>query len=74
VWGALLGHCNTYNQFDMGIRILMYANDSEPENDGYYIIMANMYSSIGRWEEAENVRRTMKERCSMGKKAGWSVL
>lgn len=74
VWGALLGHCKTYNQVEMGIRIAKYAIDSEPENDGYYIVMANIYSSIGRWEEAENVRRTMKERCSMGKKAGWSLL
>ncbi|XP_061375666.1 pentatricopeptide repeat-containing protein At4g39952, mitochondrial [Gastrolobium bilobum] len=74
VWGALLSACKTYNQVEMGIRIAMYAIDSEPENDGYYIMMANMYSSIGRWEEAENVRRTMKERCSLGKKAGWSVL
>ncbi|KAK7320336.1 hypothetical protein VNO77_29730 [Canavalia gladiata] len=74
MWGALLGHCKTYNQVEMGIRIAMYAIDSEPENDGYYIMMANMYCSIGRWEEAENVRRTMEERCSMGKKAGWSVL
>lgn len=74
VWGALLGHCKTYNQVEMGIRIAKYAIDSEPENDGYYIMMANMYSSVGRWEEAENVRRIMKERCSMGKKAGWSML
>ncbi|XP_057441080.1 pentatricopeptide repeat-containing protein At4g39952, mitochondrial-like [Lotus japonicus] len=74
VWGALLGACKTYNQVEMGIRIAMCAIDSEPENDGYYIMMANMYSSIGRWEEAENVRRTMKERCSLGKKVGWSVL
>nr|KYP70290.1 hypothetical protein KK1_009503 [Cajanus cajan] len=74
VWGALLGHCKTYNEVEMGIRIATYAIDTEPENDGYYIMMANMYSSIGRWEEAENVRRTMKEKCSMGKKAGWSLL
>ncbi|KAL3023313.1 hypothetical protein AAZX31_04G060600 [Glycine max] len=74
VWGALLGHCKTHNQIEMGIRIAKYAIDLEPENDGYYIIMANMYSFIGRWEEAENVRRTMKERCSMGKKTGWSLL
>ncbi|XP_057726321.1 pentatricopeptide repeat-containing protein At4g39952, mitochondrial [Arachis stenosperma] len=74
VWGALLSACKTYNQVEMGIRVAMYAIESEPENDGYYMMMANMYSSIGRWEEAENVRRTMKERCSLGKKAGWSVL
>lgn len=74
VWGALLSACKTHNQIEMGIRIGKYAIDSEPENDGYYIMVANMYSSIGRWEEAENVRRTMKDRCLLGKKAGWSVL
>ncbi|KAK7310671.1 hypothetical protein RJT34_08314 [Clitoria ternatea] len=74
VWAALLGHCKTYNQTEMGIRIAMHAIGSEPEKDGYYITMANMYSSIGRWEEAENVRRTMKARCFIGKKAGWSML
>lgn len=74
VWGALLSACVTHNQIEMGIRIAQYAVDSDPENDGYYMMMTNMYSSIGRWEEAEKVRRTMMERCSMGKKAGWSVL
>lgn len=74
VWGALLSACKTHNQIEMGIRIGKNAIDSEPENDGYYIMVANMYSSIGRWDEAENVRRTMKDRCSMGKKAGWSMV
>ncbi|KOM58455.1 hypothetical protein LR48_Vigan11g148900 [Vigna angularis] len=74
VWGALLGHCKTYNQVEMRISIATYVINSEPENDGYYILLANLYSSIGRWEEAENVRRAMKERCSTGKKAAWSVL
>jgi pentatricopeptide repeat protein len=74
VWGALLSACKTHNQIEMGIRIAKHAIDSEPENDGYYIMMANMYSSIGRWEEAENVRKTMKDRCLRGKKAGWSLL
>lgn len=74
IWGALLSACKTHNQIEMGIRIAQYAVDSDPENDGYYIMMTNLYSSVGRWEEAENVRKMMKERCSIGKKAGWSVL
>lgn len=74
VWGAILSACNNHNQIEMGIRIAQYAVDSDPVNDGYYTTLANMYSSIGKWEEAENVRRMMIERCSIGKKAGWSVL
>ncbi|KAK4278542.1 hypothetical protein QN277_016377 [Acacia crassicarpa] len=74
VWGAMLSACKTHNQIEMGIRIAQYAVDSDPVNDGYYVTLANMYSSIGKWEEAENVRRMMIERCSIGKKAGWSML
>ncbi|XP_028769000.1 pentatricopeptide repeat-containing protein At4g39952, mitochondrial [Neltuma alba] len=74
VWGAILSACKTHNQIEMGIRIAQYAVDSDPVNDGYYVTLANMYSSIGKWEEAENVRRMMIERCSIGKKAGWSML
>lgn len=33
----------------------------EPENTGNYVIMANLYSQAGRWEEAENIREKMKK-------------
>ncbi|KAI4306045.1 hypothetical protein L6164_029357 [Bauhinia variegata] len=74
LWGALLNACKIHNQTEMGIKIARYAIDSDPENDGYYIMLINMYSSIGRWEEAEKVRRTMVESFSIRKKAGWSML
>ncbi|CAK9163262.1 unnamed protein product [Ilex paraguariensis] len=53
LWGALLGACKIHNDPEMGIRIAKHAIESEPENDGYYILISNLYSSTGRWEEAE---------------------
>ncbi|KAJ7956803.1 Pentatricopeptide repeat-containing protein [Quillaja saponaria] len=74
VWGALLSACKIHGEIEMGIRIAKYAIKSDPENDGYYVMISNMYDSIGKWEEAEDVRRTMKQICLMGKTAGWSAI
>ena len=43
----------------------------EPEYGGNYVILANLYASKGRWEEAGRVRKTMAEE-GMNKEAGRS--
>ncbi|XP_057959243.1 pentatricopeptide repeat-containing protein At4g39952, mitochondrial [Malania oleifera] len=73
VWGALLNACKLHNEIEMGIRIAKLAIESDPENDGYYIMISNLYSSLGRWEEADGMREMMKER-RVGKTAGWSAV
>lgn len=72
VWGSILSACKIHNDFERGIRMAKLAIESDPENDGYYITISNMYDSIGNWEEAERARAIMKER-GVGKKAGWSA-
>ncbi|XP_062099759.1 pentatricopeptide repeat-containing protein At4g39952, mitochondrial [Humulus lupulus] len=73
VWGSLLSACIKHHEYDMGVRVARHAIESDPGNDGYYILLTNMYSSSGRWDEAENVRKMMKER-GVDKGAGWSVI
>ncbi|XP_054824193.1 pentatricopeptide repeat-containing protein At2g37310 isoform X1 [Prosopis cineraria] len=61
VWGALLHGASVYGDVEMG----KFACDNlfkiEPENTGNYIIMANLFSQAGRWEEANKVRKKMGE-------------
>lgn len=73
IWGALLSACKNHNKIDMGIRVAKLAIESDPENDGYYIMISNMYSSSGRWEEAGRMRKIMRERRVL-KAAGWSAV
>ncbi|OUZ99523.1 WD40 repeat [Macleaya cordata] len=73
VWGALLGSCKIHNNVEMGERVAKRAIESDPENDGYYIMMTNMYSSMGMWEKAEKMRGEMKKR-GVRKRAGWSAI
>ncbi|KAK6923435.1 E motif [Dillenia turbinata] len=72
IWGTLLSACHMHNDVEMGIRIGKQAIDSDPKNDGYYVLLSNMYWSMGKWEEAEQVRGLMKEN-RVKKNAGWSV-
>ncbi|XP_071693166.1 pentatricopeptide repeat-containing protein At4g39952, mitochondrial [Rutidosis leptorrhynchoides] len=73
LWGALLSACKTHNDPEMGIRIAKRAIEYDPENDGYYVIISNLYDSIGMWEEAEKMRNLMKER-EVKKAVGWSAV
>ncbi|GKA32158.1 pentatricopeptide repeat-containing protein [Tanacetum coccineum] len=71
LWGALLSACKTHNNAEMGIRIAKRAIECDPDNDGYYITISNLYDSIGMCEEAERMRNFMKER-GVEKAVGWS--
>ncbi|KAG1342358.1 pentatricopeptide repeat-containing protein, mitochondrial [Cocos nucifera] len=73
IWGALLGACRMHNNVEMGERIARRALESDPENDGYYILLSNMYSCAGRWEEVEKLRGSMNNK-GVRKKAGWSAV
>ncbi|EOA16065.1 hypothetical protein CARUB_v10004198mg [Capsella rubella] len=73
IWGTLLSSCMTYGEFEMGIRMAERAVASDPQNDGYYIMLANMNSAAGKWEQAERAREMMRE-SGVGKRAGHSVV
>ncbi|KAK4281430.1 hypothetical protein QN277_012924 [Acacia crassicarpa] len=61
VWGALLHGASVYGNVEMGKFACDHLFKIEPENTGNYIIMANLFSQAGRWEEANKVRGKMKE-------------
>ncbi|XP_062006818.1 pentatricopeptide repeat-containing protein At4g39952, mitochondrial-like [Rosa rugosa] len=73
VWGSLLAACKIHNEIEMGARVAKHAIESDPENDGYYIMLSNLYSSIGRWDDAISVRKMMQEK-GVGKTNAWSVV
>ncbi|GAB4824338.1 hypothetical protein Ancab_007226 [Ancistrocladus abbreviatus] len=73
IWGSLLSACKIHNEVEMAMRIARHAIESDQENDGYYVIVSNMFDSIGNWEEAERIRGLMKER-GVRKCSGWSAV
>ncbi|KAL6197764.1 hypothetical protein ACLB2K_033369 [Fragaria x ananassa] len=61
VWGALLGACRMHNNIDLGAYAAKRAFELDPSDSGPYIILANMYASAGRLNDAAKVRKMMKE-------------
>lgn len=59
VWGALLNGAAVSGDVELGKFACAHLFEIEPENTGNYIIMANLYSQAGRWEEADRVREKM---------------
>ncbi|KAA8518831.1 hypothetical protein F0562_016395 [Nyssa sinensis] len=60
VWGALLNGASVSGDVELGKFVCDRLFEIEPENTGNFIIMANLFSRAGRWEEAEKVRERMK--------------
>ncbi|KAL9318305.1 hypothetical protein ACSQ67_014822 [Phaseolus vulgaris] len=61
VWGALLHGASVYGDVEMGKFACDHLFEIEPENTGNYMIMANLFSNAGKWEQAGEVRERMKE-------------
>ncbi|XP_073010446.1 pentatricopeptide repeat-containing protein At4g14050, mitochondrial-like [Typha latifolia] len=60
VWGALLGACRIHKNADVGRRVAERLFGMEPQNSGNYVLLSNIYSSLGMWDEVEEVRKLMR--------------
>ncbi|XP_059450939.1 putative pentatricopeptide repeat-containing protein At1g03510, partial [Corylus avellana] len=61
-WGALLGACRTYGEPELAEIAGKALSQIEPDNPANYVLLAGIYASLGRHEEAEKMRREMKEK------------
>ncbi|XP_068644581.1 putative pentatricopeptide repeat-containing protein At3g08820 [Aristolochia californica] len=62
VWGALLGGCRVYRDTQLAEHVLKHLIKLEPQNAGNYVLLSNIYSSTGRWNDAANLRLIMKDK------------
>uniref|UniRef100_A0ACD5YVN3 Uncharacterized protein n=1 Tax=Avena sativa TaxID=4498 RepID=A0ACD5YVN3_AVESA len=61
IWGSLLNACRKHRQLELAefaIRKLLQLN---PNNANYVVMLANLYSEGGFWEEVTKVRKIMQE-------------
>ncbi|KAA8520345.1 hypothetical protein F0562_014601 [Nyssa sinensis] len=72
-WGALLGACRIHGKIELAERVMEKLLEIEPERDGAYILMTNIYSSANRWRDALKLRKAMKGR-NMKKTPGCSSI
>ncbi|XP_043689989.1 putative pentatricopeptide repeat-containing protein At3g13770, mitochondrial [Telopea speciosissima] len=71
IWGSLLGACRVHANVPVGEYVARRLFDIEPQNAGNYVILSNLYASLGRWEDVTMLRQLMMEK-SVTKEPGRS--
>jgi pentatricopeptide repeat protein len=62
VWGALLGGCKIHRNADLAEHVLKHLIQLDPWNSGNYVMLCNIYSNSGRWDDAAKLKLEMKAR------------
>ncbi|RYQ94488.1 hypothetical protein Ahy_B08g089402 isoform B [Arachis hypogaea] len=73
IWGSLLNGCMMHCHVELAHRVGKYLIELEPQRSGYYILLANMYASTGKWEGVSETRRLMKKR-GVSTISAWSFI
>ncbi|KAK3124195.1 hypothetical protein QOZ80_7BG0583170 [Eleusine coracana subsp. coracana] len=61
MWVSLLAACRLHKNMELGQRIADYLVANGLANSGMYILLSNIYASVGNWQEVGRVRAMMKE-------------
>lgn len=71
VYGSLLNACRIQRRVDLGEEAASKLFELEPYNSGNYILLSNLYASVGRWGDVDRVRGSMRDR-GVKKTTAWS--
>ncbi|KAH7856925.1 hypothetical protein Vadar_006979 [Vaccinium darrowii] len=62
VWGAFLTGCRAHGDLEMSEFAAWKIIELQPENSGCYVILADIYTLMGRSIDAKKIRQLMEER------------
>ncbi|KAG2607198.1 hypothetical protein PVAP13_4NG183233 [Panicum virgatum] len=62
LWAAILGACATHTNPDVAVRVAKKMMELKPQYHLSYVLLENVYRTIGRWEDAVEVRKLMESR------------
>ncbi|PSS35680.1 Pentatricopeptide repeat-containing protein [Actinidia chinensis var. chinensis] len=73
IWGALFCACRAHKNTEIAEFASQRLLQLEPKHPGGYVFLSNIYAGVGRWEDVERVRTSMKNR-GAEKDPGWSYI
>ncbi|XXG46921.1 hypothetical protein AAC387_Pa02g1649 [Persea americana] len=62
VWGSLLNGSRVHGKMELAEFSVRKLLEIHPNNAGYGVMLANIYSECGRWEDVSKVRKILKEK------------
>ncbi|XP_010255213.1 PREDICTED: putative pentatricopeptide repeat-containing protein At3g11460 [Nelumbo nucifera] len=73
VYGALLGACRVHGNIDLGLQISKKLFELDPNDAGYYVLLSNMYATVGNWEGVKMTRVSLRSK-GLKKTPGFSSI
>ncbi|XP_020599484.1 pentatricopeptide repeat-containing protein At1g33350 [Phalaenopsis equestris] len=61
IWGSFLNGCKVHGNFSLAEFSVKKLIEIDPKNVGYGVMLANLYSKYGKWEEVGEVRKVLKD-------------
>ncbi|KAI4332531.1 hypothetical protein L6164_017432 [Bauhinia variegata] len=71
IWGALLCGCRIHHDVKLAEKVAEHVFELEPENTGYYVLLANIYAEAEKWEEVKKLRERIGKQ-GLKKNPGYS--
>ncbi|KAL6282491.1 hypothetical protein ACE6H2_013420 [Prunus campanulata] len=56
IWGSLLCGCRIHHDVKLAEKVAEHVFELEPENTGYYVLLANIYAEAEKWEAVKTLR------------------
>ncbi|XP_068636200.1 pentatricopeptide repeat-containing protein At3g04750, mitochondrial [Aristolochia californica] len=75
VWGALLNACKVHGNINLAEVATRELQKLEPDKEGGYVFLSNLYAASGRWRYSNKIREIMENK-GLKKMAGcsWMVI
>ncbi|WCJ18625.1 pentatricopeptide (PPR) repeat-containing protein [Euphorbia peplus] len=61
IWSALLAACKVYKNVKLGEQVSKKIEILGHESTGNFVLLSNMYSTVGRWNDAAEVRSMQRD-------------
>ncbi|KAK3142078.1 hypothetical protein QOZ80_4BG0341940 [Eleusine coracana subsp. coracana] len=62
VWSTLLRACRVHKNTELAEEVAKKIMELEPSSVGSHVVLSNMYSTSGRWNEAAHLRKSMRNK------------
>ncbi|XP_059067337.1 pentatricopeptide repeat-containing protein At3g26782, mitochondrial [Cryptomeria japonica] len=61
-WMCLLGACRSHKNIELGVFTATLLFELDPTNDAVYVLLADIYAEVSRWDDVQKVRGLMNDR------------
>ncbi|KAM7508938.1 hypothetical protein LguiA_019391 [Lonicera macranthoides] len=73
IWGALLSVCRASGDIKLAERVSKHIIELNSNDTGYYVLVSNVYATLGKWDQVRTIRKSLKTR-GLVKDQGFSWL